>query len=138
MKKITRLIALAAVLGLAVSARAGFGGYSPYNITNNTVTAPVFVTNFAYVNLPPVAFTAVATNTVTITTNSIIQGIPGTSYANQFTFVYNSGIYGTNFSTNFPAMSYSVTNITGFQCVPQSTGNSNLCQETFNSPHHET
>ena len=132
MKKITRLIALAAVLGLAVSARAGFGGYSPYNITNNTVTAPVFVTNFAYVNLPPVAVTAVATNTVTITTNSIIQGIPGTSYANQFTFVYKSGIYGTNFSTNFPAMSYSVTNITGFQCVPQSTGNSNLCQETFN------
>jgi hypothetical protein len=132
MKKMRLIIGLAAAMLAGVTVHAGFGGYSPYNITNNTVTAPVFVTNYAYVNLPPIAFTATATNLVTRTTNSIIQGIPGTTYTNQFTFVYDSGIYGTNFSTNFPAMNYAVPTITGFQAVPQSTGASNLCQETFN------
>lgn len=127
-----KIIASIAIVALTVTARAGFGGYTPYNITNNTVTAPVFLTTTFYVNLPPVSFTAVATNLVTITTNSVIQGIPGTTYVNQFSFIYNSGIYGTNFSTNFPAVSLLITNLTGFQCVPQSTGNSNLCQETFN------
>jgi hypothetical protein len=135
-KKIAKIIGAAALVLAAITltqtARAGFGGYSPYNITNQTVTAPVFVTNYVYVSLPSVSFTAVATNTLTITTNSIIQGLPGTTYQNIFTFVYNSGTMGTNFSTNFPAYSFAATNITGFQSVPQSQGNSNMVQETFN------
>ena len=113
-------------------ARAGFNGYNPYSITNQTVTAPQFVTNVTSIALPSVAFTAVATNLTTITTNTIICGLPGTSYQTANIFVYNSGIYGTNFSTNFPPQTITFTNITGFQCVPQSTGNSNLCLETFN------
>ena len=133
MKKLLIIGAAALMLAaITFTARAGFGGYSAINITNQTVTAPVFVTNLAFVSLPSVTFTAVATNTVTITTNSIVQGIPGTTYANQFTFIYNSGTHGTNFSTNFPPYSFVVTNITGFQSVPQSTGNSNMVQETFN------
>ena len=128
------IIGVAALLlaTITLTVRAGFGGYSPINITNQTVTAPVFVTNNVFVQLPSVTFTAVATNTVTITTNSIVQGIPGTTYANQFTFVYNSGIYGTNFSTNFPPYNFVATNITGFQSVPQSKDATNMVQETFN------
>lgn len=131
MKKI-QIILLAALLVIAgITVRAGFGGYNPYTITTATVTAPNFVTNYVSVSLPSIAFTATATNLFTITTNSIIQGIPGTTFTNMITFVYNSAIYGTNYSTNFPPVSYLVPTITGFQCVPQ-TASTNTAQETFN------
>lgn len=131
-----KLIGVAALVLATVltteTARAGFAGYSPYSITNQTVTAPAFVTNMVYVSLPSITFTATATNSVTQTTNSIIQGFPGTTFTNMITFIYNSGTYGTNFSTNFPPVSFTVPSITGFQCVPKSTDATNLCQETFN------
>ena len=135
MKKKMKNIGVAALLVLATvlttqTIRAGFGGYSPIAITNATVTAPGFVTNMVYVSLPSIAFTATATNGVK-TTNSIIQGFPGTTFTNMITFVYDSSIYGTNFSTNFPPVSFTVPSITGFQCVPAST-NSGTVLETFN------
>ena len=134
--KIMKLIGVAALVLATVlttqTACAGFGGYSAIAISNQTVTATTFVTNQVYVSLPSVAFTAVATNSVTITTNNIIQGFPGTTFTNIITFVYNSGTYGTNFSTNFPPVSFQVPAITGFRCIPQSTDATNLCLETFN------
>ena len=135
-KKITKLIGVAALVLAAVfstqTASAGFGGYSAIVISNQTVIAPVFVTNMVYVSLPSVAFTAFATNSVTRTTNSIIQGFPGTTFTNITTFVYDSSIYPTNFSTNFPPVNFQVPAITGFNSVPQSKDATNIIQETFN------
>ena len=131
-KKLMKLIGVAALVLATVlttqTARAGFGGYSPYVISNQTVVAPIFVTNQLYVSLPSVTFTAVATNLVTRTTNNIIQGFPGTTFTNVITFVYDSSIY----STNFPPVSFQIPAITGFNSVPQSTGTTNVVQETFN------
>ena len=134
--KIMKLIGVAALVLATVlttqTARAGFGGYSPYVISNQTVVAPIFVTNQLYVSLPSVTFTAVATNLVTRTTNNIIQGFPGTTFTNVITFVYDSSIYPTNFSTNFPPVSFQIPAITGFNSVPQSKDATNIVLETFN------
>lgn len=133
MKKYIALAIVAASLALsALNAHAGFAGYAPYSITNQTVTAPTYVTNIVQFTLPPISFTATATNNVTITTNTIINGIPGTTYQIANTFIYNSGTYGQSFTTNFPTQTINITNITGFQCVPQSKDATNLCLETFN------
>ena len=129
------LIALTVAAGLCLAALpsfAGFGGYAPYYI-GPTQTAPNFVTNFTYVQLPQIYFTATATNTVSQTTNVIVQTIYTTNgtFTVAQTFVYNSGTYGTNFSTNFPAQTIVVPVLTGFQVIPQTTV-SNFVQETIN------
>ena len=129
------LIALTVTAGLCLAALpsfAGFGGYSPYTILFTT-NAPNFITNYSYVQIPQVTFTATATNLVSQTTNNIVTAVntaSGTLIVQQ-TFVYNSGVYGTNFSTNFPAQTIVVPVLTGFQVVPQTTA-SNFVQETVN------
>ena len=126
-KKYISLISIAAMLCLsAFTSSAGFGGYAPWTILCTT-NAPNYVTNYVYVQLPSVAFTATATNSTTRTTNYIVQSF--NPAGGQFTisvsntFVYDASIYGTNFSTNFPAISIATPVCTGFQSVPAlSTG----------------
>ena len=121
-------LVLATIL-LTPTARAGFGGYSPYNInTNNgTTIAPNTVPVYGYAQLNPIAFTATATNLFSRSTNVIYQYV---TITNQYTFVYDSGIYGTNFSTNFPPLSFVITNNVGFKATAENSTNN--VQETFN------
>lgn len=96
--------------------------------TNTTqVTGGPLASNIFFVSLPPISMSfSGATNPNTTVTNTISQVI---SFTNTVTFVYNAGINGTNFTTNFNngnPLSFAVTNKTEGWAFPQS-GGSNTC-----------
>lgn len=74
--------------------------------------------------IPPIQLSfSGATNPFTTVTNVITQTV---TFTNTITFVYNAGIYGTNFTTNWSGAYYQVTNNTVGWAFPQS-GGSNTC-----------
>lgn len=91
------------------------------------VTGSPLASNIFNVTLPPLSLSfSGATNPNTTVTNIIVQTI---TFTNSIQFIYNAGVNGTNFTTNFNNGGFIgmfVTNQTVGWAFPQS-GGSNTC-----------
>lgn len=85
--------------------------------------SPTLSTGLVSVSIPAISLTVTATNLNTIVTNTLVQVVTVTNVS---TFVYNAGAMGTNFSTNFPASTYTATVRLYGNATPQA-GGSNTC-----------
>lgn len=117
-KTISILIFTACLLGFKASAQIQQFGQPTF--LSGPTNSSILVTTIAGYYLPPISLTITCTNTTMICTN-IIQNTLWTSPTNMvpaITFIYNASIYGTNFTTNFPAIFVPFTNFTYGTAIP--------------------
>ena len=130
MKRFLAALILSAFFAVTLAtARGGIligAGLQVLTQTNSSV----FATNYAALVVPPLTLSITGiTNGATICTNRVSStiNVNGTVFTAQYTFVFSAAGSTADFTTNFPTMSYIITNATRFECIPQSGGSN-----TFN------
>ena len=122
-----KLIIIAILTVAAVGAQAQTSQFSQPTYLTGATNSGTLATAVTTVIVPSISLTITATNNATVVTNTLFAGLTvGATTLPKTVFIYSAATYGTNFSTNWPSYSISVTNFLTGQASPQA-GGSNTC-----------